>query len=135
MKRDYHILVHLYIVDHIRIVQVFICFLKNHLGKHYTEPAGVPDIPGFRMVNMYMSCTDEFIKDQIERLFVMESPLRVVVATTAFGLGIDCPDVHHVINFGLPSDIESDEQEETPNHLWLLWLKKRIMQDLWKTNG
>ena len=26
MKRDYHILVHLYIVDHIRIVQVFICF-------------------------------------------------------------------------------------------------------------
>ena len=31
-------------------------FLKNHLGKHYTEPAGVP---GFRMVDMYMSCTDE----------------------------------------------------------------------------
>ena len=86
-------------------------FLKNHLGKHYTEPAGVPDIPGFRMVDMYMSCTDEFIKDQIERLFVMESPLRVVVATTAFGLGIDCPDVHHVINFGLPSDIESYVQE------------------------
>ena len=63
------------------------------------------------MVDMYMSCTDEFIKDQIECLFLMESPLRVVVATTAFGLGIDCPDVHHVINFGLPSDIESYVQE------------------------
>ena len=41
----------------------------------------------------------------------MESPLRMVVATTAFELGIDRPDVHHVINFGLPSDIESYVQE------------------------
>ena len=65
------------------------------------------------MVDMYKSCTDEFIKEKIERLFVMESPLRVVVAMTAFGLGIDCPDVHHVINFGLPSDIESYVHEST----------------------
>ena len=86
-------------------------YLKSHPGKHYTEPAGVPDIPGFRMVDMYTSCTDEFIKYKIEHLFVMESPLRVVVATTAFGLGIDSPDVHHGINFGLPSDIESYVQE------------------------
>ena len=63
------------------------------------------------MVDMYMSCTEEFIKDKIERLFVMESPLRVVVAMIAFGLGIDCPDVRHVINFGLLSDIESYVQE------------------------
>ena len=35
----------------------------------------------------------------------------MVIATTAYGLGIDCPDVRHVINFGLPSDIESYVQE------------------------
>ena len=56
---------------------------------------------------MYMSCTEVVIKDKIEQLF----PLRVVIAPTAFGLGIDCPDVRHVINFGLPSDIESYVQE------------------------
>ena len=85
--------------------------LKNFLGKHTTEPAGAPDIPGFRLVDMYMSCTEVVIKDKIEQLFMMDSPLRVVIATTAFGLGIDCPDVRHVINFGLPSDIESYVQE------------------------
>ena len=35
----------------------------------------------------------------------------MVIATTAYGLGIDCLDVRHVINFGLPSDIESYVQE------------------------
>ncbi len=52
-----------------------------------------------------MSCTDTEVKENIEQLFVIDSPLRVVIATTAFGLGIDCPDVRHVISFGFPSDI------------------------------
>ena len=86
-------------------------FFKKFLGKHTTEPAGAPDIPGFRLVDMHMSCTEVVIKDKIDQLFMMDSPLRVVIATTAFGLGIDCPDVRHVINFGLPSDIESYVQE------------------------
>jgi len=33
------------------------------------------------------------------------------MATTDFGLGIDCPDVGHVINYGLPSDVASYVQE------------------------
>ena len=58
---------------------------------------------------MYMSCTEVVIKDKIEQFFIVVSPLRVVIATTAFG--IDCPDVRHMINFGLPSGIESYVQE------------------------
>ena len=46
--------------------------LKTFLGKHTTEPAGAPDIPGFRLVDMYMSCTEVVIKDKIEQLFMME---------------------------------------------------------------
>ena len=45
------------------------------------------------------------------RLFSMQSSLRVVVATVAFGMGIDCPDVRQVINLGSPADIESYVQE------------------------
>ena len=49
-------------------------FFKKFLGKHTTEPAGAPDIPGFRLVDMYMSCiyTEVVIKDKIEQLFVMD---------------------------------------------------------------
>ncbi len=57
-----------------------------------------------------MSCTDPEVKEKIGQLFVIDSPLRVVIAMTAFGLGIDCPDLHHVIGFSFPSDIESDDQ-------------------------
>ncbi len=58
-----------------------------------------------------MSCTDREVKEKNGKLFVIDSPLQVVIATTAFGLGIDCPDVRHVISFGFPSDIKSDDQE------------------------
>ncbi len=85
-------------------------FFKTYLQKN-TAGTTLPDIPGFRLVDMYMSCTDPEVKEKIGQLFVIDSPLRVVIATTAFGLGIDCPDVRHVISFGFPSDIESDDQE------------------------
>ena len=32
---------------------------------------------------------------------------RVVVATVAFGMGIDCPDVRQVVHVGPPEDVES----------------------------
>ena len=40
-----------------------------------------------------------------------ESPLRVVVATNAFGLGVDCPDVCQIIHWGVPEDMETFIQE------------------------
>ena len=41
----------------------------------------------------------------------MPSHLRIVVATVAFGMGIDCPDVHQVVHFGPPDNIEAYIQE------------------------
>ncbi len=32
--------------------------------------------------------------------------LHVVIATVAFGMGIDCPDVREVIHWGVPEDAE-----------------------------
>ena len=34
------------------------------------------------------------------------SNLRLVIATSAFGLGIDCDDIQSIIHWGLPSTTE-----------------------------
>ena len=36
----------------------------------------------------------------------MKQFCKLVIATTSFGMGIDCSDLHHVIHYGLPSTIE-----------------------------
>ena len=34
------------------------------------------------------------------------STLRLLVATTAFGMGVDYPDIEQIINWGCPSTLE-----------------------------
>ena len=50
-------------------------------------------------------------KSVIVSLFTKPSHLRVAVATVAFGLGINCPDVCQIVHFGMPVDLESYIQE------------------------
>ncbi|KAM8786487.1 ATP-dependent DNA helicase Q4 [Rhynchonycteris naso] len=45
-------------------------------------------------------------RQQVQRAF-MEGRLRVVVATVAFGMGLDRPDVRAVLHLGLPPSFES----------------------------
>ena len=86
-------------------------YFKSYLGRGFTEPPGAPDLPRFRLVDMFMSCTEEIVKESIVRLFTSDSCLRVVIATVAFGMGIDCHDIRQVIHLGSPNDIESYIQE------------------------
>ena len=82
------------------------------LGSEFTEPADAPDHSGFRLVDMFTSCTDTDVKSDIIRSFTsLDASLRIVCATVAFGLGIDCPNVHQVIHWGAPDDVESYIQE------------------------
>lgn len=68
-------------------------------------------MPQYRLVDMYHSCTDPDVKDSILQNFSKSTSLQVVIATVAFGMGIDCPDVHQIIHVGAPESIESYIQE------------------------
>ncbi len=61
---------------------------------------------------MFTHCTHSSVKKKIVEQFSSESPLRVLIATGAFGLGMNCPDIHQVvIHWGLPQDAETYVQE------------------------
>ena len=86
-------------------------FFKQNLGTHFTEPPGAPDLARFRLLDMYTHCTHQSVKDAILERFTSRSSLRIVIATIAFGMGIDCPDVHQIIHWGVPDDEEMYVQE------------------------
>jgi len=91
--------------------RIYLLF-KSYLGKYFTFPDGASDdLPQNRMVDVYHSCTNPFIKDHILHNFGRPSNLRIVIATVAFGMEIDCPDVHQVLHFGAPDCVESYIQE------------------------
>lgn len=86
-------------------------YFLNALGEYYTEPKGSPNYVKYRVVDMYTHCTHQSVKKKILEQFTSPSTLRVIIATIAFGMGIDCPDVRQVIHWGTPEDTEMYVQE------------------------
>ena len=84
---------------------------RMHLARMFTEPVGYPDLPQFRLVDMFTSGTHATIKERISVLFTTPSNLHILIATVAFGMGVNPPDVHRVYHCGPPSDIEMYVQE------------------------
>ena len=57
-------------------------FFKNRLGKDFLYLSDAPDLSKYRLVEMYTSCTETGVKNQIIASFTSRrSPLRVVLAT------------------------------------------------------
>ena len=70
------------------------------------------DIAVFRLVDMFTACTIPAVKEEILRSFCSSTGnLRVVIATIAFGMGLDCPDVRRIIHWGPSEDTEQYLQE------------------------
>ena len=86
-------------------------YMREALGRQFTKPVGAPDLPQFRLVDMFHSSVDIEIKENILSSFCKPSQLRIVIATVAFGMGVDCTDVHQIIHLGPPQDVESYIQE------------------------
>ena len=58
------------------------------------------------LVHQYKSCTEEIVNECIVHLFTTDSCLPIVIATAAFGLGIDCHGIRQVIHCGSLNDLE-----------------------------
>ena len=82
------------------------------LGREFTEPAGAPNMVKYRLVDMFTKCTEPNIKEDIISEFSKpDGTLRIIIATIAFGMGLDCPDVRQILHWGASNDIESYIQE------------------------
>ena len=82
-------------------VDVLQC-VANELGLH-----NVLFIDGDATCEMFTSSSHSKDKQRILANFTNpSSALRVVVATVAFGIGIDAPNVRHVIHWGPPKTID-----------------------------
>ena len=87
-------------------------FLKKKIGTIFTEPAGYPNVSAYRLVDMYSRVSTIEKKEEVLQSFcVCGRKLCLVIATTAFGLGIDCPDIRRIIHWGLPTSMEEYVQE------------------------
>ena len=68
--------------------------------------------PRTRLFNQFHSPSTPGMKNDIlEEIKNEDSRIRLLFATTALGMGVDAPDIKHVIHIGVPSSIESYVQE------------------------
>ncbi len=83
---------------------------RELLGKHIF--VGNEEDPRNVLVEMLHSCTPVANKENILQSFQLErGTIRVLIATIAFGMGVDCKGVHNIIHIGPPKNIEAYMQE------------------------
>ena len=94
-------------------------FLKNHKDEsgiiYCTSRRQVDELfvslkkKGYSVLNYHAGLPDD-VRGEHQQLFI-EDKVKIIVATVAFGMGIDKQNVRFVINFDLPKSIEEYYQE------------------------
>ena len=86
--------------------------MKRLLGSNITEPPGLPSMLQFRLIDVFTAASNTSMREEVLKEFCKtDTKLRLLIATTAFGLGVDCVDIERVINYGTPSTLEELVQE------------------------
>ena len=50
------------------------CYFKYGLGREFTQPIGVPNLPQFRLVDMFSACTNQKLKLNSFSVFFKQQP-------------------------------------------------------------
>ncbi|HID89271.1 MAG TPA: RecQ family ATP-dependent DNA helicase, partial [Anaerolineae bacterium] len=61
-------------------------------------------------VRYYHGKMDDQARKDVQDMF-LDGQIKIIVATKAFGMGIDKPDIRYVVHYQIPGDIESYFQE------------------------
>ena len=101
--------------------------IKGLLGQHMYIGNNID--PRNVLVEMLHSCTPAANKQYILHSFQSEDgTIRVLVATIAFGMGVNCKGVHRVIHYGPSKNVEAYVQETgragrdgTQSHTYILY--------------
>ena len=97
--------------DYGMCAQIFFA-IRSKLGSDITDPPVCPLQTKFLVVDMFTRVCTEIKKEKLVSVFSStSSKLRDIIATTAFGMGIDVPDIRAIIHWGLPSNEEEYVQE------------------------
>ena len=95
----------------IECVEVF-SMVKVKLGHEISEPPGFEHIVELRLLTSFTAVSSNEHKESIiDEFSKMDSILRVVIASSAFGMGVNIPDISRVINWGLPPTLEDLVQQ------------------------
>ena len=98
--------------------QIIACIKKHHgesgivycgSRRKVDETTEALDKMGYSVINYHAGLTDE-VRAKNQALFIRDE-IQIMVATVAFGMGIDKPNVRFVINYDLPKSVEEYYQE------------------------
>ena len=85
--------------------------LVELMGEAKTEPPGYPNLLKHRMLTMYTRASTDSMKEKVMTEFCSDSNLRIVIATCAFSIRINCRNIYKIIHWGAPSELEQYVQE------------------------
>lgn len=80
-----------------------------HSRKQVDELSTALDTAGYSVLPYHAGLSDE-VRAKNQELFIKDE-VQIIVATIAFGMGINKPNVRYVINYDLPKSIEEYYQE------------------------
>ena len=81
--------------------------MKHKTGEEFTEPPGYPNLSGFQLIELFTAVLTTEKKEEVLQSFVRgDGKVRLLIVTTAFGMGIDCPDIRKIIYWGVTNTLE-----------------------------
>jgi len=100
-------------------VQQVVNYIRRHSGesgiiycfsrRQVDELTETLDTMGYSVMNYHAGLSDE-VRAKNQELFVKDQ-IQIMIATIAFGMGIDKPNVRYVINYDLPKSVEEFYQQ------------------------
>ena len=92
---------------------IIYCRSLKDCGELYSlfdEAAANSEVP---VVTMYHSKTPEQIKQKVLSLLEENGNCRIVIATSALGMGVNIPNIPQILHYGTPLDLESYLQDSS----------------------